>query len=100
VSNFLGIPRYDLHRVAPIELSWAKQLATCIVGESTGMFIVRVDWIIWVEFAIDPFGNKGLELRGVITSSTIGSMSKLNEGWARLNRSLMKERPTIFNMCK
>jgi hypothetical protein len=44
------------------------------------MLIIEVDWRIWIEFAIDPFGNEGLELRGVVTSSTIGPVSKLNKG--------------------
>jgi hypothetical protein len=53
---------YYLHWVVPIQFGRAEKPAACIVGESTGMFVVRVDRGIWLEFPINPFGNKGLEL--------------------------------------
>jgi hypothetical protein len=43
------------------------------------MLVIGVDRGIWHEFAIDPVRNKGLQLRGIISSSTIGPLPKLNK---------------------
>lgn len=63
--------------VVPIQFGRTEQPAACVVEESTGMFVVRIDRRIWLEFPINPFSNKGLELRGIVTSSTVSPLPKL-----------------------
>jgi hypothetical protein len=47
------------------------------------MLVIGVDRGIWLEFPINPVGNKALKLRRVVTSSTVSPLSKLNEGSGR-----------------
>lgn len=66
-----------LRWVVPIQFGWAEQPAARIAGESTRMFILGVDRWIRLEFTIDPFRYKCLELRGVVTSSAVSAMPQL-----------------------
>jgi hypothetical protein len=70
-----------LHWVVPIKFGRAEQPATCVVDKTTGMFVVGVDSVIWVEFAIYPFSNECLEFRGIVTSGAISPLPKLKKGY-------------------
>jgi hypothetical protein len=37
-----------------------------------------VNWGIGFEFLVDPFGDQILELRGVVSSGTVGPLPKLD----------------------
>jgi hypothetical protein len=41
------------------------------------MFVVGIEREVWLEIPINPFGNKSLELRGIVTSSTVSPLPKL-----------------------
>jgi hypothetical protein len=43
------------------------------------MFIVSVNQRIGLEFTVNPFSDKNLELRGIVTSSTVGALPKLTQ---------------------
>jgi hypothetical protein len=42
------------------------------------MFILVVDWGIGLEFPIYPIGDETLQLRCVVSSSTVGPLPELN----------------------
>lgn len=68
------------------------------MSESTGMFIVGVDEGNQLEFTIDPFRNESLQFRGVICSSAISPLSKLDKDSAMI-QTVDCIKQTIFNMC-
>jgi hypothetical protein len=69
------------------------------MGESTGMFIVGVNEGSRLEFTIDPFRNEGLQFRGVVSSSAISPLSKLDKDLA-MTQTIDIIKQTIFNMCE
>jgi hypothetical protein len=84
----------------PIKLSRAEQHPARIVGKPTAMFIIGMDWNIRSKFAIDPFGNKSLKLRSVVTSSAISPQPKLKKNSTLVQSLTQCVKPTIFNICK
>jgi hypothetical protein len=64
------------------------------------MFIIGVNWGIRLQFAIYPFSDEAFELRGVITSSSISPLPKLNIGLADRKRCpLWQSIPSLAYVC-
>jgi hypothetical protein len=53
------------------------------MNKSTVVFILAIDWGIRLKFTIDPIGDETLEFRGVVSTSTVGPLPKLDDGSTR-----------------
>jgi hypothetical protein len=63
------------------------------------MFVVSVNQRIGLEFTVNPFSDKNLKLRGIVTSGTVSALPKLKQisTTKRITGTLVKL--TSFNMC-